>query len=71
MATRALVGFITDGPELISTYNHYDGYPENLGVGLDNHYSTPEEALKIASTGYTSYMDPETGEIDAKYKEPG
>lgn len=70
MATRALVGFITDGPELISTYNHYDGYPENLGVGLDNHYSTPEEALKIASTGYISYMDPETGEIDAKYKEP-
>ncbi len=70
MATRALVGFITDGPELISTYNHYDGYPENLGVGLDNHYSTPEEALKVASMGYISYMDPETGEIDAKYKEP-
>ena len=70
MATRALVGFITDGAELISTYNHYDGYPENLGVGLDNHYSMPEEALKVASMGYISYMDPETGEIDAKYKEP-
>lgn len=70
MATRALVGFITDGAELISTYNHYDGYPENLGVGLDNHYSMPEEALKVASMGYISYMDPETGEIDAKHKEP-
>lgn len=70
MATRALVGFITDKPELISTYNHYDGYPENLGKGLESHYSMPDKALKIASMGYISYLDPETGEIDAKYKEP-
>jgi hypothetical protein len=70
MATRALVGFINDKPELISTYNHYDGYPENLGKGLDSHYSMPEEALKIASMGYISYLNPETGEIEAKHKEP-
>ena len=70
MATRALVGFIKDGPELISTYNHYDGYPENLGVALDKFYSMPEEALKVASMGYISYLDPETGEIEAKHKEP-
>ena len=70
MATRALVGFINDGPELISTYNHYDGYPDSLGVALENHYSMPEEALKIASMGYISYIDAETGEIDAKHKEP-
>ena len=70
MATRALVGFINDGPELISTYNHYDGYPENLGVALDKFYSMPEEALKISSMGYISYISPETGEIEAKHKEP-
>jgi len=70
MATRALVGFITDGPELISTYNHYDGYPENLGVGLESFYEEPNEALKIASMGYISYLNPETGEVDSKYKEP-
>lgn len=70
MATRALVGFINDKPELISTYNHYDGYPESLGKGLEAHYSMPEEALKIASTGYISYLDPETGDIDSKYQEP-
>ena len=69
MATRALVGFITDKPELIATYNHYDGYPENLGAGLDKFYSEPNEALKIASLGYISYMDPENGEIEAKHKE--
>jgi len=70
MATRALVGFITDKPELISTYNHYDGYPENLGKGLESHYAMPEEALKVASMGYISYLDPETGEIEAKHQEP-
>lgn len=70
MATRALVGFINDKPELISTYNHYDGYPENLGKGLEAHYSMPEEALKVASMGYISYLNPETGEIEAKHKEP-
>ena len=70
MATRALVGFINDGPELISTYNHYDGYPDNLGVALENFYEEPNEALKIASMGYISYVSPETGEIDAKHKEP-
>ena len=70
MATRALVGFINDKPELISTYNHYDGYPENLGKGLESHYSMPEEALKVSSMGYISYLDPETGEIEAKHKEP-
>jgi hypothetical protein len=69
MATRALVGFIQDGPKLISTYNHYDGYPENLGVALDKFYSMPEEALKIASTGYISYLNPETGEVESKHKE--
>ena len=70
MATRALVGWIGDNRKLISTYNHYDGYPENLGKGLDSHYSMPEEALKIASMGYISYLNPETGEIEAKHKEP-
>ena len=71
MATRALVGFLdTDKPELISTYNHYDGYPENLGKGLEDHYEEPNEALKIASTGYISYMDPETGKIESKNSMP-
>ena len=74
MGTRALVGFIsTDAAGnhvLTSTYNHYDGYPENLGKGLDNHYSSPEKAREIANMGYISYLDPASGEIEAKHKEP-
>jgi hypothetical protein len=74
MATRALIGFIsTDAAGnqvLTSTYNHYDGYPESLGKGLDKYYSSFEKAREIASMGYISYLDFETGEIEAKYKKP-
>jgi hypothetical protein len=64
MATRALVGYLENGV-LTSTYNHYDGYPENLGKALNKFYSTSEKAKEIANRGYISYVDPETGEIEA------
>ena len=74
MATRALIGFIsTDAAGnqvLTSTYNHYDGYPDSLGKGLDKYYSSFEKAREIASMGYISYLDSETGEIEAKDKKP-
>ena len=73
MATRALIGIIeTDAAGnqvLTSTYNHYDGYPDNLGVGLNKHYDEVQSAKRIANQGYISYLDPETGAIDAKHKE--
>jgi|TARA_B110000908_G_scaffold170480_1_gene230167 hypothetical protein len=70
MATRALIGVIqTDAAGnqiLTSTYNHYDGYPESLGKGLNAHYDEADEAIKIANKGYISYLNSETGEIEAK-----
>jgi hypothetical protein len=65
MATRALIGYMENGV-LTSTYNHYDGYPENLGKALNTFYNTPEKAKEIANKGYISYVSPETGEIEAK-----
>jgi hypothetical protein len=71
MATRALIGYIENGV-LTSTYNHYDGYPENLGKALESFYNTPEKAKEIANKGYVSYISPETGEIEANNKQaPG
>jgi len=71
MATRALIGYIENGV-LTSTYNHYDGYPSNLGKALENFYNTPEKAKEIANKGYVSYIDPKTGEIEANNKQaPG
>jgi hypothetical protein len=64
MATRALIGYIENGV-LTTTYNHYDGYPENLGKALNNFFNSPTLAKDIANYGYVSYIDPETGEIEA------
>lgn len=69
MATRALIGFIDDDRQLVTTYNHYDGYPEYLGKVLDKHFNDRERAERVASTGYISSIDIDTGEIDSKYKE--
>lgn len=69
--TRALIGYLS-GDRLTTTYNHYDGYPSNLGVGLDTHYNDDEKAKDVAMKGYITYMDPDTGEIEATHKDaPG
>jgi hypothetical protein len=71
MGTRALIGYLdTDGgAKLTSTYNHYDGYPSNLGKGLENFYDNDAKAEEIANVGYISYLDPETGEWEAANKQ--
>jgi len=69
MATRALIGFIDDDRQFVSTYNHYDGYPEYLGKALDKHFGNREQAERVASTGYISSIDIEDGSIESKYNE--
>jgi hypothetical protein len=71
MATRALIGYLdTNGDtKLTTTYNHYDGYPSNLGKGLETFYDSDAKAEEIANVGYISYLDPETGEWDAANKQ--
>jgi len=69
MGTRALVGYLDTNQKpakLIATYNHYDGYPENLGKGLETFYGEDEAAKEIASVGYISFLDGDTGEWEAK-----
>jgi hypothetical protein len=68
MGTRALIAYLdTDQSpaKLTSTYNHYDGYPSNLGKGLESFYNSDSKAEEIANVGYISYLDPETGEIES------
>ena len=72
MGTRALIGYLdtTNKPVVLtSTYNHYDGYPSNLGKGLENFYDSDAKAEEIANVGYISYLDPETGEWEAVNKQ--
>ena len=68
MATRATIGYLNPSNSITTTYNHYDGYPENLGVALKNHYATNEKAEEIANMGYVSYVNPENGDIEANNK---
>ena len=74
MATRALIGYLdTDGvTRLTTTYNHYDGYPSNLGTALKNFFDSDTLARDIAEYGYISYIDPKNGDIEANNKQaPG
>jgi hypothetical protein len=72
MGTRALIGYLdtTNNPVVLTaTYNHYDGYPSNLGKGLETFYNNDAKAEEIANVGYISYLDPKTGEWEAKDKQ--
>jgi hypothetical protein len=73
MATRALIAYLdADSARLTTTYNHYDGYPENLGTALENFFNSDTLAKDIANYGYISYIDPKNGEIEANNKQaPG
>ena len=68
MATRALIGYLNPDNTITTTYNHYDGYPENLGKALDKFYDTDERAKEIANMGYVSFVDPVNGDIEANNK---
>ena len=68
MATRALIGYLNSDNTITTTYNHYDGYPENLGKALDRHYDTDERAKEIANMGYVSFVEPVNGDIEANNK---
>ena len=72
MATRAMIAFLDDDKQLVTTYNHYDGYPEGLGKVLNKFYNDERAAEELAGEGYVSYLDPEDGSINAKNQdEPG
>jgi len=72
MATRAMIAFLDDDKQLVTTYNHYDGYPEYLGKVLNKFYNDERAAEQLAGEGYISYLDIDTGEINAKNQdEPG
>ena len=54
MATRSLIGKILPGGDILAIYCHWDGYPENNGEILKNHYQDPEKVDKLISLGNLS-----------------
>ena len=61
MATRARIGILQDDLSVLSVYHHWDGYPEWLGVTLEEHYNTKEKVSKLIDGGNMSscYSDNE------------
>ena len=67
MSTRSRIGILLPDDSILSVYHHWDGYPEWLGVTLEEHYNTYEKASELIDGGNmgSCYSDneynPETG----------
>ena len=61
MATRARIGLLQEDLSVLSVYHHWDGYPEWLGVTLNEQYNTREKIAKLIDGGNMSscYSDNE------------
>mgnify|MGYP001158720350 FL=1 len=51
MSTRALIGVVQDDQTIKSVYHHFDGYPDWLGVVLQEKYNSLEKANDLISGG--------------------
>ena len=51
MSTRSRIGILLPDDSILSVYHHFDGYPEWLGVTLEEHFNTYEKASKLIDGG--------------------
>ena len=51
MATRSRIGIELKDGSILSSYHHYDGYPEWLGRILTTHYNKKEEVSSLIDGG--------------------
>ena len=54
MATRARLGYVLSDDSIVSVYHHWDGYPEWLGVTLNEQYNTDEKVRELIDGGNMS-----------------
>ena len=51
MATRSRIGIELSDGSILSSYHHWDGYPEWLGRILNTHYNSKELAAELIDGG--------------------
>lgn len=56
MATRGRVGLELADESILSIYNHFDSYPEFLGVKLVEHFNTREKVEALVDLGDISAL---------------
>ena len=71
MATRSRIGIQLSDDSILSTYHHWDGYPEWLGRILKTHYNSKSKASELidggdmsscwTNCGWQNETRPETG----------
>ena len=61
MSTRSRIAIQTKNGEYRSVYHHYDGYPEGVGVTLQQHVPSYQSAVQLVRGGDISYIDWNTG----------
>ena len=61
MSTRSRIGILLPDDSILSVYHHFDGYPEWLGMTLEEHFNTYEKASELIDGGNMSscYSDNE------------
>ena len=59
-STRSQVGVIDKNGNILSTYVHYDGYPQGVGKTLKQHYNGTKvkQLLKIDGGAGISFLEP-------------
>ncbi len=71
MATRSLIGIINPSGSITTIYNHFDGYPQGVGVQLALNYGEKEtkRLIKLGNRrtlgGKPSKKDTFTGDYEA------
>ena len=57
MATRSRIGLQLADDAILSVYHHWDGYPQWLGVTLNNKFNTREKVAELIDGGDISCCD--------------
>ena len=61
MATRSLIGKLNSDGTVTSIYCHWDGYPSNNGVLLQEYWNTPFKVDQLLALGDLSSLGKEIG----------
>lgn len=57
MATRSNIGIVNEDGSVTGIYCHWDGYPENVGKLLLNHYNTTGIVYELMDLGDLSSLN--------------
>lgn len=71
MSTHCRIGIIYDDNNIVSVYCHSDGYPEDVGQKLLQHYTTLDQVEKLIALGDLSFLGEEPFDDPSLWKYAG